>query len=238
MDHFQGPKVEDASYQPEENSSQQSLLTIPEDKFLSLRARWKEAVERWEKSLVDNTYRKNPHSIAIKEFRSWEDLVTDLKRRQAEASPTGLQSFIYRVMPTMSNLARLFPLFAAAISIPGNTRETGLVWAVLYLGVKAAGTPTDRSSEVLKLTDRLETKLEQFNSCSALLIKYSRNEETGREIASAIVDMFEAVINFWVEAVVALKSDGGTLIFPLASSYASVTVVLTLHSFEEAMALF
>lgn len=210
-------RTSDVNLNPSETMTiePQPSLTIPEENSLSLRARWKEAVERWEKSLVDNSYRNNPNRLAIKEFQSWEDLLTDLKRRQAQTNPTVLQGFIDRLMPTMSSLAKLFPLFAASISVTGNTREAGLMWAVLYLGVKAVSTSNDMSSEVLKLTDRLETKLSQFDRYSRFLLKYSRSEENNRDIASAIVDMFEAVINFWVEAVVALKGDGGTFPTPI-----------------------
>lgn len=104
--------------------------------LMSLRSRWREAVVRWEHKLLANSYKGNPNRKAIAEFQSWDDLITDLQKKQEDALQSKYHRLIDRVYPYLKAIDKLFPVLVSTIALPGKAKETTLVWAVLYIGIK------------------------------------------------------------------------------------------------------
>jgi hypothetical protein len=111
-------------------------LTLTREDVLSLRAKWKEAVSRWEGDLIVNKYKGDPIKKAFREFQSWEDLIVDLRNRQENAEKSVYHGLIDQVYPCLRKIDKLFPLLVVIIALPGNSREMTLVWTVIYLGIK------------------------------------------------------------------------------------------------------
>jgi hypothetical protein len=119
-----------------------TFINDPED-VLSLRARWKEAVAEWEKNLLENSYKDSPNRQAIARFQSWQDLLTDLRKRQEKVKKSLFRGLIDRICPYLRTIHKLFPFLLLAIDIPESSKEVTLVWAVLYLGIDVSSMPAN-----------------------------------------------------------------------------------------------
>lgn len=104
--------------------------------LMSLRSRWREAVVRWEHKLLVNSDWDNSNEEAIEEFQSWNDLIMDLRKKQEDALQSKYHGLINRVYPYLKAIDKLFLVLVSTIALPGKGKETTIVWAVLYIGIK------------------------------------------------------------------------------------------------------
>ncbi|KAA8632136.1 hypothetical protein SMACR_07009 [Sordaria macrospora] len=201
-----------------QDGDQRKLPSLPHDHLLSMQARWKDAVSRWESRLDHSNYEKNPHNKAIAEFKSYEDLLVDLEKRlrdhQDSSSETTTHS-LHRLRPVMNTVNQLSPWLLTATAIKEVTsKHVTLVWALLYLGVNSLLSFSGKSPKedknlrhnLLKEVESLRREMEKFDEISQNLVKFSNTEGSNQQIAAAIVDMFESFINFWVQGVVELDN--------------------------------
>jgi ABC-type transporter Mla subunit MlaD len=61
------------------------------------------------------------------------------------------------------------------------------------------------SQSITETIKKLQVQLTQFDRHAELLNKYAQGLETTSEIGTALVDMFEAIINFWTLAILLLQ---------------------------------
>lgn len=129
---------EKTRYVPTDSESVTTDLSLANEDviLMSLRSRWREAVIRWEGKLLVNSDKDNPNRKAIAEFRSWDDLIADLRKRQEDAQQSRYHGIINRVYPYLEAIDKLFPVLVSTIALPGKAKETTMVWAILYIGIK------------------------------------------------------------------------------------------------------
>jgi hypothetical protein len=112
---------------------------------MSLQARWKEAVVQWKGDLLRNAYNDAANFQAVDDFRSWEDLIENLRDEQKTTQQSTYHVLIEQMYPCLKTINNLFPVLAATIAMPESSKEVTMIWTVLYLGIKVIGTIEERS---------------------------------------------------------------------------------------------
>lgn len=148
--------------------------------------RWREAQDQCLALLRENERRD------LQSFKTPEQLESDLRERERNRSDRLINQLIKQIYPCLSSMQHLSFIFLA--SMQPRRVETAIVWGVLHLAIKASLSSSATLSRIVKMLNKIRNILARFSS-------FARALQDQKEMRHAIVDVFVALINFWVEAV-------------------------------------
>nr|POE78001.1 hypothetical protein CFP56_09642 [Quercus suber] len=202
------------------------MLTRHDIRSDGLVLRWQEAQERCREQL-----RPTERDI-INSFETPQQLEADLRDRQQSFSNSTMNQLIAQVHPCLETFSTLSTFFLAAMQ--PRLVETTVIWGTLYLSLKVSNYSQrsirkkrralaskiavaslsgidmrqaslgsqDTLAKIVYMLNKIRKELVLFATCATRLSNRA-------EVQHALVDMFVALINFWVEVVSYLRKTPG-----------------------------
>ncbi|KIX07672.1 uncharacterized protein Z518_02326 [Rhinocladiella mackenziei CBS 650.93] len=152
---------------------------------VALEEQWNEAIHECEKKLQD------PELEVIRQFQGPQQIDEDLRKRLQDSAQGRLRGMLSQISPFFDILQKVLHLFTAAL--PARSIPLALVSGGAYLAVQYCAEFESAARRIIDILDKYKEQLELFQKYTEPL-----KQENYRQ---GLVQMFKAMIEFWVATV-------------------------------------
>ncbi|KAF2105612.1 hypothetical protein BDV96DRAFT_694735 [Lophiotrema nucula] len=155
-------------------------------------------LERWHEALERSSNTLGKDKELAERLETPELFLSYLENQQQMSNAQWLAKMRTQIIPYIKAINSFSVLFLALLAAPATSVGFKIVWGVFFLSIQVCLQTEERCKNMLEIHKVLRQTLTKINRLSSKLHHGLEDDEDFKE---ALVEVYELVVKFWVEAI-------------------------------------